>query len=244
MRYYGTLDADLFGAGSQGLGSLDSGVPNARADNSISYRGNLGAFSGGVNYSFGRDTVNGNSAAATNCAGESGVTRQCREWSAMGKYDGGAWGVVSAYERQYGGTAATFGGLTSPDKTDTRFTVNGYMKVGDTRLGAGWVRRTNDGIATPRSNLYWVVGSVPVATVFSVDTMLAELKYEDSPNRAVLFNLRGNYFLSKRTTLYVSTAFIKNRGTLALTATTNSPATAPNPGGSQNSVFMGVKHTF
>lgn len=244
MRYYGMLDADIFAAASQGLGSLDSGIPNARADNSISYRGKLGAFSGGVNYSFGRDTVSANNPTATNCPGESTDKKQCREWSVMAKYDGGSWGMVSAYERQNGGTAATYGGLTSPGLTDSRLTVNGYARIGDGQLGVGWLKRDNQGSITPRSNLYWVVLAQPVSAQVVLDGMVAMNKFENSPNKAVLLTLRGTYLLSKRTSLYLSLSGVNNSGTQASPVSTNPPGTVPLAGGSQQSIMAGIRHTF
>lgn len=244
MRYYGMLDADIFAASQQGLGSLDSGIPNARSDNAISYRRTMGAVTAGVNYSFGRDAVSANNPTATNCAGETTIARQCREYSAMAKYDGGDWGLVSAYERQNGGTAATYGGLTSPDLTDTRFTVNAYMKLNGARYGTGWLKRTNDASTTPKSNLYWIVAAVAVTPYWTVDSMLALNKFDASPNKAVLFTVRGIYALSKRTGLYISFASMDNSGTLASAVSTNSPGTGPLPGGSQQSYMAGIRYSF
>jgi predicted porin len=244
MRYYGMLDADIFAAASQGLGSLDSGIPNARADNSISWRSNPGTFSGGVNYSFGRDTVAANNPTATNCPGESTDKKQCREWSVMGKYDAGSWGLVSAYERQYGGIAATYGGLTSSNLTDSRLTVNGYAKFGQTQLGLGWLKRNNEGSTTPKSNLYWIVAAQPVGATVVLDGMLAMNKFEDSPNKAVLLTLRGTYLFSKRTSAYLSVSTMNNSGTLASPVSTNAPGVGPLPGGSQQSLMAGIRHTF
>lgn len=244
MRYYGMLDADIFAAASQGLGSLDSGIPNARADNSISYRGNWGPFSAGVNYSFGRDAASANNPTATNCPGETTPARQCREWSVMAKYGASNWGVVAAYERQFGGTAATYGGLVSPDLTDSRLTVNAYALLGKTQLGAGWLRRVNEGSTTPRSNLYWLVAAHPVAQSVVVDGMVALNDFEDSPNKALLVTLRGIYLFSKRTSVYLSASMVNNSGTLASPVSTNPPGTGPLPGGSQKSVMAGVRHTF
>lgn len=60
MRFYAISFINPFGTGAQGLTTLDNGIANARADNSISYRFFYGPFETGVNYSFGRDAVNGN----------------------------------------------------------------------------------------------------------------------------------------------------------------------------------------
>jgi hypothetical protein len=44
--------------------------------------------------------------------------------------------------------------------------------------------------------------------------------------------------------LYFGSAFIDNSGALAIAASTNPPATAPLPGGSQSSLFIGFKRHF
>jgi predicted porin len=249
VRYYALFDADVYGAGSQGLGAIDPGIPNARVDNAIAYRFDTHGFSGGVNYSLGRDAVSGNNPTATNCPGESASdAQQCREWSAMLKYEmeygGGKTGIVTAYERQKGGTAATYGGLTSTDKNDNRFTLNAYYQKELLRVGIGWLKRINEGIATPRSDLYWISGAVPTSKDFYIDGMVAQIDYQNSPNGARLYTLRGNYLLSKRTVAYLGGAFINNSGALALAATATPPTTGPLPGGSQQSINLGIRHSF
>jgi predicted porin len=246
MRYYGMMDTDFFGPGSHGLGTVDSGIPNTRIDNAVSWRGSAGPFSGGLSYSLGRDTVAGNNPAATGCAGESATdTSQCREWSAMAKYDGGRWGVVTAYERQNGGTAATYGGLTSSNLTDSRFSLGGYLHAAGGKLGVGWLARNNEGsTTTPRSNLFWLVGEKRISAPVTLTGMVAHISFKDSANKATLLTLRASYALSKRTTVYVSDAYIRNSGTLALAASANSPGTGPLPGRAQNSLQVGITHRF
>ena len=246
MRFYAISAVNPFGDGAQGLTTLDNGVANPRADNAVSYRAHLGGFEAGVNYSFGRDAVAGTpvSAVATNCPGETTPYQECKEWSALLKYTGTVWGAAAAYERNNGGTSATYGGLTAPDLTDSRFVAGAYFNFRDARFGAGWIMRTDLGISTPRSNLVWLTGTVPVTRSISIDSMLAELKYEHSPNKALVEVLRGVYSLSKRTSLYVTADHIHNRGNLALSASTMLPVEAPPPGGSQLSVIAGIKHRF
>ena len=244
MRFYATSFINPFGTGAQGLTTLDNGIANARADNSVSYRFFVGALEGGVNYSFGRDAVAGGAAAASNCPGETTPSNECREYSAMLKYDAHTWGAATSYERNYGGTSATWGGLTSPKLTDSRFTLGGYFKIKDAKFGVGWIRRDDEGIATPKSNLVWVTGTVPVTPFFYVDGMVAGIKYDHSANKALVFVLRGEYLLSKRTFLYVTADHIHNYGTLTDAATTITPVPTPPAGGSQLSVIAGIRHTF
>jgi predicted porin len=90
----------------------------------------------------------------------------------------------------------------------------------------------------------WVQAVVPVARNWFLDGMLAELKYKDSANKAVLVNLRARYFLSRRTNLYVTAAHMDNSGTLALSATGSTPALRPVAGGSETSVIAGIVHRF
>ncbi|NKJ48647.1 porin [Burkholderia sp. SG-MS1] len=244
MRFFATSPSNPFGTGAQGITTLDNGVANARADNSISYRYIYNGFEAGVNWSFGRDAVAGNSAPATNCPGETTPSKQCREWSVLLKYDNKIWGVATAYERNYGGTSATWGGLTSPDLTDSRFILGGYFHLYKAKLGAGWIKRIDEGIATPRSNLFWVSGTVPVTPFFYIDGMLAQLKYEHSPNKALVEVLRASYHLSKSTFVYLTGEHINNGGTLALSASTITPVVGPPAGGAQISVIAGIRHVF
>ncbi|AJY16230.1 porin [Burkholderia multivorans] len=246
MRFYAISFINPFGTGAQGLTTLDNGIANARADNSISYRFFYGPFETGVNYSFGRDAVNGNpaTAAAANCPGQTTPSNECREYSVMAKYDGGFWGLATSYERNYGGTSGTFGGLTSPKLTDSRFSLGGYFKLSKAKVGVGWIRRDDEGLATPKSNLLWVTGTVPVTPFLHVDGMVAQLKYDHSRNKALVLVLRGEYLLSKRTLVYVTAERIHNYGNLALAATTITAVPTPPAGSSQLSVITGIRHTF
>ena len=79
MLFWSILDADLLGPNLYSTGSLDAGVPNARADNAIAYKGTFGGLTVGATWSLGRDAVNaGPSPAGTNCPGESTDSRACR----------------------------------------------------------------------------------------------------------------------------------------------------------------------
>lgn len=247
MKSFATAPINMFGTGAQGITTLDNGVANPRADNAISYRVSVTKeLEVGVNYSFGRDGVAGTpvSAAASNCGGETAVFKQCKEESAMAKYTARNWGLESAYERNNGGTAATFGGLTNPNLYDSRLILGGYRQIDNVKLAVGLIKRNNMGIATPKSNLVWVMGTLTTANNIAWDGMLAQLKYDDSPNKAVAVGLRAAYSLSKRTVLYITAETIRNSGTSAISASTLIPVNAPPAGGSQTSIITGIKHNF
>lgn len=246
MLFWSALDADVLGPNIHGLSAFDSYIPNARADNSIAYRGTFSGLTVGATYSLGRDTVNaGPSPSGTNCAGESGTDKQaCREWSAVLKYDTPAWGAAMAVDEIRGGAGA-FAGLTSSALKDTRVSVNGYAKLGDFKLGAGLLRRDNEAsVATPRSDLWYLGATYPVSPQLIVDGQLARQKYKGSANAATLAVFRATYNLSKRTAVYASAGRINNDGALALSVSGGQAGSNPIAGGSQTGLAMGIRHSF
>jgi predicted porin len=247
-------ESNPYGTGNQGLRLLDPRISNPRADNSISYVGTFGGITAGLNYSPGWDAVNGNATnsgpannGGANCAGEvPDQTQQCKEVSAGLKYSGGNWGVAVSHEQLFGGTSTTYGGLTSPAKIDRRNVLSAfYRSKGGMKLAAGWVNRDNMGNATtPKSDMYWVQGIVPLGQHLFVDGLLAHLKYADSANKATLLNLRGRYVLNKDTTIYMTLANMDNDGALALPATASTPVPTPLAGAKQYSLITGVLYKF
>ncbi|ODV42070.1 hypothetical protein AWV79_30625 [Cupriavidus sp. UYMMa02A] len=245
MLFWAMAEPDMLGPNIFGSGSLDSYIPNSRADNAVSYKGTFGGLTVGATYSFGRDTVNaGPSPSGTNCAGENPAdARACREWSALLKYDTKQWSVAVAYDSQRGGPGA-FGGLTRSALSDDRLSVNGHFMVGNTKIGGGWLRRDNEGSPTPRSDMYYAGASYPVTPAFSVDAEAFYLRFHSSPNKAWLFATRGTYAFSKRTSVYGTAGYIANDGTLAMSVSAGQAGSNPNPGGNQLGAMLGLKHVF
>jgi predicted porin len=244
MLYWSILDADILGTNLYGSGSLDAYVPNARADNAIAWKGTFSAVTLGATYSLGRDTVAGNSPAATNCAGEADIASQCREWSALAKYDGASWGAAAAIDQQRGGPGA-FGGLTSATMKDTRVSLNGYVNIGDARIGGGVIRRDNDASATaPRSDL-WYLGVLYAATpLLKFDAEAFSLRFKGTPNKAALLAARATYSFSKRTAVYATIGHIDNDGALTQSVSGGAGGSNPLPGRSQSGFGTGLRHSF
>jgi predicted porin len=247
MKAFATSPINMFGTGAQGITTLDNGVANPRADNAINYRVSLTKeLEAGIGYSLGRDNVTATplSAAASNCGGETTNWKQCKEESALLKYTAANWGLESAYERNFGGTAATYGGLTAPDISDSRLIVGGYRQIDKLKLAVGMIRRVNMGLTTPKSKLFWLMGTLGTSGRWTYDGMLAQLKYDDSPNKAFAVSARAMYGLSKQTFLYVTAEQIRNSGTSAISASTMITVFNPAPGGSQLSVITGIQLRF
>ena len=246
MLFWSILDADVMGPALYGSGSLDSYIPNARADNALAYRGTFGGLTLGATYSFGRDAVNaGPSPAGTNCRGE-GVPDQsaCREWSALLKYDTASWGAALAVDEIRGGPGA-FAGLTSSAMKDTRTSLNGYVKLAGAQLTAGLIRRDNDAdVATQRSDLYYLGAAYPLTPLLMLEGELLRLDFKNSSNQASLATLRATYSLSRRTALYATYGHIANQGALALSVSAGAGGSNPAAGASQSAVAAGIRHSF
>ncbi|MBP0632646.1 porin [Cupriavidus sp. AcVe19-1a] len=246
MLFWAMIEPDVLGPNIFGSGSIDSYVPNTRADNAVSYKGTFGGLTVGASYSFGRDTVNaGPSPAGTNCAGENPAdSRACREWSAILKYDAPTWSVAVAYDSLRGGPGA-FAGLTRSSLTDDRLSVNGYFMLGKAKIGGGWLRRDNQAsTSTPVSDLFYGGASYPITAALSVDAEAFYQRFHNSANKVWLFAGRTTYAFSKRTSVYGTAGYIANGGNLALSVNSGQAGTNPTPGANQFGVMAGVKHIF
>jgi len=244
MLYWSMLDADVMGPQLYGSGSLDAYVPNARADNSVAFKGSWNGWTAGATFSLGRDAVNAGSAAGTNCAGEvAGDSGACREWSLLLKFDSAAWGLALAQDRISGGPGALFG-LSRSALTDTRLSANGWARVGAVKLALGVIRRDNQASTTPRSAL-WFGGLVLVVNPWlTLDAEWLQLRSAGSADGATLAVLRATHALSRRTALYATAGHIRNRGALALSVSAGAGGSSPLPGGAQSGLAAGLRHVF
>jgi predicted porin len=259
MTFYSLLEADVIGAAVFSMASLDSYIPNARSDNSISYRGTFSGVTIGGTYTFGRDVL-----AAGNCPGENatGSRKACTGWSAMLKYDTPLWGVAAAYDIFHGGAgaapivvvptsspappgAATVA-FTSPDDDDGRTILNGYFIVGSLRVGGGWIgRKVSTAAGDVESDLYYLGLSFAFTPAFSLDAQLLGIRHDDRDADADMLVVRGNYNLSRRTAVYATAGYVDNKGTLSYSVSGSAVVPAsPAPGQSQTGMMVGVRHFF
>lgn len=241
MTFYALLNSDILGPNAYAISNLDSYLPNTRSDNAIGYLGKFGAWSAGATYSFGRDAAGPAGPQATNCGGElAGDSRACRQWTAMAKYDGDAYGVSASYDRMNGGPNALFG-LTNSDYHDDRSTLNGYVVIVGAKIGAGILHRNNYSAASFKSNLYYLGASYAISPAWVVDGQIGRLDTKDSDRDAVMLALRATYNFSRRTAGYVTAGQMRNHGASALGV---SPGATTLAGLNQSGVMVGIRHAF
>ncbi|MFS2113124.1 porin [Herbaspirillum frisingense] len=243
MTFLATAKSDVIGPSLFSINSIDSYLPNARSDNAIGYLGNFNGFTVGATYSFGRDTASAGGPSATNCPGEvAGNAKACRQVTGLLGYDGKGFGINTSYDIMYGNTGAS-GGLSSSGNTDQRVTLNGYVMLGEVKLGGGIIdRRTRAvGNVNTDSDLYYLGASYPFSAALVLDGQLIRLNVKGSSNDATMSVARLTYNLSKRTAIYTSMGYIKNGGTSALALDAGGTVGA---GKNQFGVMTGIRHMF
>lgn len=245
MTFFSMVDADVIGPSVFGLATFDPYLPNARVDESVSYRGTFNGITLGGTYSLGRD-----GAAPANCSGEA-RTRECRAWSALLKYDAPRWGVALAQDHLEGGVSGGFFGQpagTTPSaaNTDTRTHLHGYVRVGDAKLGGGLIRRKLKARPTPLdTHLYYIGAVAPIAGAFSVDAQLIAMRDDRPGTNAHTLVVRGNYALSRRTATYAMLGQVRNGRNAAYSVSAGEVVSvAPISGRSQTGFMVGVRHSF
>jgi predicted porin len=260
MTFWSLLNVDPFYAAIYGPGSLDAYLPNARSDNTIAYKGTFGGLTLGATYSFGRDAGGtGNTPGEGTCAGEvPGKSTECRQWSALIRYDSTFGGASVAYDEQRGGTAAAasfFNGIppfpiTSSVDKDTRAHINGYLQFGpdgSLRFNGGWIGRrvTTDSPATPSvsSNLYYLGASYLLTPTLQIDSEVYRILNSDQNTRATKATARATYGFSKRTFGYLQVAYLFNSPQAAYSVSAGG-ANTPGRGQGQAAGMLGLRHVF
>lgn len=256
MLFWGLLGADILGPNAHGLGSIDSYIPNARMDNSITYRGQWAGFKFGAAYARGRDTVATGGPAATNCGVNYTNQGDCRAYSAMLGYDAANWGVAAAYDVITGTDAnPNFYALSGGDK-DRRMMANAYVKFDAVKVGLIYLNRKNEGLngvggpgaaaLGDRSDLWTLNAAWNLTPAVTLDGSVNWIKYKnaDESSRSLYYVARAKYALSKRTSTYISAGYMQNKGLARLSAAGGTAGAGPTPGVNQTSVMVGVRHNF
>ncbi|MBJ9963492.1 porin [Burkholderia seminalis] len=258
MTYIALLENEIMGPAIYSLGSLDAYVPSARSDNSIVYKGTFSGLTVGLTYSFGRDSAGtGNSPGQGTCAGPvAGDFQQCKQWSAMLKYDTSHFGAVVSYDQQRGGTNAAanfFDGVAtttipSSGDRDTRIQANAYVNYFGAKVSGGWLGRWvepgNPAVASVRSDIYYLGAQYFVTPAFIVDGAVYRVINAEHDTRATLGTVRTTYLLSKATAVYAQVGYLGNSAHARYSVSSGGPGATPAAGSNQTGAMLGVKHLF
>ncbi len=181
---------------------------NYRSDNVVKYVGTFGGVTANAYWSFGNGT-----------AGTGEVPGQFRRDTGNGaalSYQGGPFGATVAYD-QYNPTLSATTGATGAFK---KVAVAGSYTTGPVKVMGGYRWGQNKGAADAtllRDNYYWI-GTNYQAT--SALELTIAYYYDDVKNLAGNTNIKNpwqvsfvaDYTLSKRTDVYLTTAYTKNAG--------------------------------
>ena len=255
MAYWVVFDAEVLAPDIHGIGALGSYIASGRSDNSIVYKGKFNGLTVGASYSFGRDSAGtGNSPGQGTCAGQvPGDYNQCKDWSAMLKYDAANFGVATSYDEQRGGTNAAanfFDGvapfpIASGSDKDARLQANGYVKFAGLKIGTGWVgRRVESAAHDVRSNIFYLGAEYLVTPAFILDGEGFREIVKEHDARATMAVVRATYLLSKATAVYTTEAYLWNSAHARFSATAGGGGTTPAPGVGQFVSMIGVVHWF
>ncbi|WP_321867826.1 porin [Paraburkholderia tropica] len=258
MTYIALLENEIMGPAIYSLGSLDAYVPNARSDNTIAYKGTFSGLTVGLTYSFGRDSAGtGNSPGQGTCAGSvPGDFQQCKQWSAMLKYDTSHFGAVVSYDQQRGGTNAAanfFDGvattpITSSGDKDTRIQANAYVNYYGLKVSGGWLGRWvepgNAAVASVRSDIYYLGAQYFITPFVVVDGAVYRVLNAEHDTRATLGTVRTTYLLSKATAVYAQVGYLGNSAHARYGLSSGGAGATPAEGANQTGVMLGVRHLF
>ena len=228
------ISYDLFG--QVGMGQFlgwssnlyGADVGGVRADNMLSYyTPNFGGFTAGVNYGFGEDTAS----SKTN-----------RYVGGYVAFDNGPISVALAMDKNNGNLPTT--PAVNVDRTQVSLGGSydfGMLKASalvqkvefEPTVGTGKVKFDN-----------WALGlSAPVGPG-TVKAQYASYDLKDSSNEAQQVSVGYVYVLSKRTAVYGTVSFLKNKGASAVSLAGNGLTLGGASGENQTGYQVGIRHAF
>ena len=228
------ISYDLFG--QVGIGQFmgwssklyGADVGGVRADNMLSYyTPNFGGFTAGVSYGFGEDTAS----SKTN-----------RYVGGYVAFDNGPISVALAMDKNNGNLPTT--PAVNVDRTQVSLGGSydfGMLKASalvqqvefEPTVGTGKVKFDN-----------WALGlSAPVGPG-TVKAQYASYDLKDSSNEAQQLSVGYVYDLSKRTAVYGTVSFLKNKGASAVSLAGNGLTLGGASGENQTGYQVGIRHAF
>ncbi len=218
---------------------LETGV-NFRSDNVAKYTGQFGPITAMAHWTFGNGVAGGGEVP--------GQFRRDAGYGAALSYAANGFGMTVAYD-QYNPTLNAAGGTGTVKKA----AVAASYAFGNAKVTGGyrWGRNTSPTDATLlRDNFYWIGGTYQATSALG---LTLAYYYDDAKNLAGTnipnpwqVSFLADYNLSKRTDVYLTTAFAKNGG-LNFDSSAISFANGYFPGSDKNNMFgvaLGIRHKF
>jgi predicted porin len=197
-------------------------------NNSVKYElpANRFGFSGSALYSFG---------------GTAGEFQNKEAWSANLNWTGGGLGLITAYYDAHDPTGAT------NENWLRSYTLGIKYTFGAVKTAFDFIKFRNPTTGANQNYYFTAVAwqITPALRVTGNWMYLQDLK--QSTAGANLYRLGGEYYLSKRTSLYTDVAFVDNKPRGTLGAGVNSSPVSSNPatiGRNQTAITVGMRTTF
>ncbi|MFL9927457.1 porin, partial [Herbaspirillum lusitanum] len=92
-------------------------------------------------------------------------------------------------------------------------------------------------------NHYWLGANYQITPQLTLIGSAFHVNVNNNGGNANLFMVGANYYLSKRTLLYVGAGTVRNSGNATFSVEADE-AGAPLPGQSQNGGYFGISHSF
>ncbi|WP_454738104.1 porin [Cupriavidus necator] len=235
---------------------LQSG-PNFREDNTVKYTGKFGPVTALAHWSFGTGlALPATVGVATPIGGNGEVPGQFRRDTAYGAavaYQGGPFGVTVGYD-QWNPTIGTSNG------TNKKAVVGASYSFGPAKIMGGyrWGQNKNAAdVVIQRDDFYWIGANYQVTPAIG---LTLEYNYDDVKSLFGNTNVANpwqiafvaNYAFSKRTDVYLTTAYAKNAGLMLESLATvfanslslGNSYTLANGQSNMFGVAVGLRHKF
>lgn len=95
-----------------------------------------------------------------------------------------------------------------------------------------------------KSDQYYLTAAYQFTTQFTFDGGLYRIINKQQDARGTISVLRGTYALSKRTSLYLQTAYLSNSAQAAYTLSQGGAGASPGRGMNQWGTMIGMRHAF
>lgn len=219
-----------------------------RLDNTIRYQKKFGSVTTILQYSQGYDSVAyGSEVAGDNLKG--------RVMEAGLLYEGGDFSATVVYDQKNGSSATptaatTVAGGGYDGNTDRRLGVAAQYKLGNVDLFGGYRYLNSKAVhltavtkgPVQASSLYWLGTTYRMTPNLLLSGTAMYQNFYGTKLAPMSFQVDLDYFLSKRTDLYINTGYVMNRGGSDLGL--NGFASSIAAGSNQFGTMIGIRHTF